>query len=69
MKTIMLTLLILTTITLIRYIKSDLNFAAARMLPFLDGKPNQAYSIGGVIMLLMLIYAVCKLTRNDKDDE
>ncbi|MBI9018560.1 MAG: hypothetical protein JEZ07_15010 [Phycisphaerae bacterium] len=69
MKAILLTLLILTTITLIRFIKSDMNFAAARMLPFLDGKPNQAYTIGGIIMLLMLFYAICKINRNNKDDE
>jgi len=70
MRPVLFTLLLLSTVALIRSIKGDLNFPAARMLPFCDGRIiNPAYTIGGVIMLLMLIFAIIRLNKKDDDKE
>ena len=67
MKPALFTLLLLSMVALIRYIKGDLSFPAARMLPFCDGIMEPAYTFGGIIMLLMLIYAIIKLKKRNKD--
>ena len=71
MRAITLTLIILITACLLNFIRRSVdNFHIAKILPFCDGEPvSPEYAIGGVIILLILLWGILRLNNSDGDDK
>jgi len=68
MRTALFVLMLLITVGLIRFIKGDLSFPFARILPFCDGPiTDPMHPIGSIILIIMLVYAIRKILSQNKD--
>lgn len=70
MKPIAVTLIILITACLLNFIKKSVdNFHIAEIFPFFDGREvKPEYAIGGIVMLLILLWGILRLNRRTDDD-
>jgi len=69
MRAVQITLLVLITAGLIRYVTAGEPFAAGTLLPFCDGRVGSLdYPIGKLLLLLMWIYAIIKTLRRNNED-
>ncbi len=69
MRAIVITLMILITAGLIRYVTAGEPFATGTLLPFCDGRITSLdYPIGKLLLLLMWVYAIVKILRRNSED-
>ena len=70
MKAIKITLIILVAATTLVFIRSDLAFHIAKILPFCSGSPIEwDYELGILAMLLLFVLGLYRLHRNHRDDD
>jgi hypothetical protein len=69
MKAIALTLIILITACFLNFLRKSVdNFHIAQIFPFCDGrKVSGEYAIGGVVILLILLWGILRLNSSDDD--
>ena len=70
MRAVKFTLLLLIAAGLLNFIKADNQFHIAKVLPFADGQPvNAEYAIGGIILLIILLWGISRLNHRDDQDK
>ena len=69
MKAITLTLIILITACFLNFLRKSVdNFHIAEIFPFCDGREvSPEYAIGGVVILLILLWGILRLKRGSDD--
>ena len=69
MKLIKIALIVLVGASVYSFVTSGERFHIAKTLPFCNGRQvHGAYEIGGLILLGLFIWGLCRLSRNNKDD-
>jgi len=70
MKAMTFTLILLITACFLNYLRKSVdNFHIAEIFPFFDGRPvRPEYAVGGIILLLILLWGILRLNRSDEDD-
>lgn len=70
MKTIKITLIILVAATILVFIRSELAFHIAKILPFCSGDPIEwDYELAALAMLVLFVLGLYRLHRNHRDDD
>jgi hypothetical protein len=67
MKTVKITLILLTAAAVIIFMKAGRAVDLRRALPFCDGEPPNEYHYGALALLLIWLWGMARLRR--KDDE
>lgn len=69
MKIIKVTLIILVAASTLMFVKSDLVFHIAKVLPFCSGNPIEwDYELGGLAILVLFLLGLHRLNRNRRND-
>jgi hypothetical protein len=70
MKVIKVTLIILVAASILAFVKSDVVFHIAKVLPFCSGNPiDWGYELGGLGILVLFFLGLRRLHRNRRRDD
>ena len=70
MKIIKVTLIILVAASTLAFVKSDLVFHIAKVLPFCSGNPIEwGYELGALAILVLFFLGLHRLLRNQRRDD
>ena len=69
MRVIKITIVIVVTIIVWKFIQAGDSFHPARILPFCDGEPVNIYHWAGLVMAAIFLWGLYRLGRRSEDDE